>query len=351
MPWIDPHILDSVVYLYPSEAEADDGVHLGGSGFILGIFLNVGEYGVRCIVTNRHVIESGAMVVRINTVDGHRDIIPLDQARWFFHPEGDDLAVCPIKLGPMHQPNFVRADAFINRQTIESLEIGPGDDVYIPGRFINHEGKQRNLPSVRFGNISQMPWEPIVVDGRPQESFLIEARSISGYSGSPVFMHLPPSPMAPMMTGGRWSPEGRKLLKDGKLNFAGISKKRMEIPIPLGPWLLGVDFCHIRWDEPIWSRTRREPVNDDWYVKSNTGMMGVIPAWRLLDIIEGLEMKPLIDEAKKSAEKAVAASTPIELDVAASPKAGRASPVDNPEHKKDFNRLLSAAVRKHEPKD
>jgi hypothetical protein len=76
------------------------------------------------------------------------------------------------------------------------FDIGPGDDVFVVGRFINREGKQKNIPSVRFGNIAQMPGEPLFLDdGKELECFLIEGRSISGFSGSPVFIHI--SPEAP----------------------------------------------------------------------------------------------------------------------------------------------------------
>ncbi len=37
MPRIDDVLLDVIVYLYPSEAAAEDGEKLGGSGFLLGI--------------------------------------------------------------------------------------------------------------------------------------------------------------------------------------------------------------------------------------------------------------------------------------------------------------------------
>jgi len=50
------------------------------------------------------------------------------------------------------------------------------------GRFVNAEGRLRNVPTLRFGTIAQIPIEK--VDG--QVSFLVEARSIPGFSGTPV---------------------------------------------------------------------------------------------------------------------------------------------------------------------
>jgi hypothetical protein len=40
-------------------------------------------------------------------------------------------------------------DEFLaTKEKIEHHRVGPGDEVFMPGRFINHEGKQRNLPAV-----------------------------------------------------------------------------------------------------------------------------------------------------------------------------------------------------------
>jgi len=313
MPWIDPDVLDSTIYLYPSEAAAQDGERIGGTGFLIGVpvIARNREIGnVICVVTNKHVIDHGNTVARLNTHDQGTDIIPLDGLRWYTHPDGDDLAVCPIRLNSrVHKAKLISVRNFATKKTIEANGIGPGDDVFIVGRFINHEGKQRNLPSVRFGNIAQMPWEPIVIDGVAQESFLIEARSISGYSGSPVFGYV----MPPLDLG--LNPEIKKMIREGQLQMVNVNPKRADLPIPLGPWLLGINYCYIRWDEPIWSRITQKPVSEEWFVKSNTGMMGVIPSWRLLDILTGPEMKPLLDNAKKAVEEVTEVDAVIKLDV------------------------------------
>jgi len=74
----------------------------------------------------------------------------------------------------------------------DQIVLGYGDDIFMVGRFITFDGKQRNTPVVRFGQISMLPAEPVEVDGgRAQEEvFLVECRSIGGLSGSPVFVDL-----------------------------------------------------------------------------------------------------------------------------------------------------------------
>ncbi len=139
-----------------------------------------------------------------------------------------------------------------------------------------------------------MPWEPIVIEGHPQESFLVEALSISSYSGSPVYVYFP------QQVDSTINPEIKKMVTDGKLKLPGVSSKRVNIPMQIGPWLLGVDFCHIRCDEPLWSKITKKPISDDSFIKSNTGMMGVVPAWKLHEILEDPAMKPVLDEARKA---------------------------------------------------
>ena len=63
------------------------------------------------------------------------------------------------------------------------------------------DGGQKNTPSARFGNMSMMPEKPIRrADGILQESYLLEMRSINGYSGSPAFVHIPPLNLRPGAT-------------------------------------------------------------------------------------------------------------------------------------------------------
>src|SRR5438445_660680 len=68
-----------------------------------------------------------------------------------------------------------------------------GGTGFLLGWFISHSSKQTNQPLARFGNIAMMPGEK-VVDGRGLrvEAYLVEMRSLSGYSGSPVFVYLAP---------------------------------------------------------------------------------------------------------------------------------------------------------------
>lgn len=81
---------------------------------------------------------------------------------------------------------------------MRDLEILPGGEVFMIGRFVGHDGRQKNTPSVRFGNISRMRISD-AEEGADQnqeevdERFLIDCRSIPDYSGSPVFFMFDPA--------------------------------------------------------------------------------------------------------------------------------------------------------------
>lgn len=278
MPRIHNYIRDCVVYLYPSEDQAAQGEKIGGSGFLIQSRLACDpQSAVMFAVTNKHVIDKGATVIRLNRKDGRIAVAPYPKDRWITHPVGDDLAIVPITLEDHHQFSSIGREHFINQSVIDKYDIGIGDDVFVVGRFINHEGKQRNEPSLRFGNIAQMPGEKILQDtGFEQESFLVEAKSIGGYSGSPVFVHI---------LGLSSRPDRQR------------PQKMLIVPAPgIGPWLLGVDWGHLNLSEYVMDRGVRLPQN--WHVPSNTGMMGVVPAWKLEEMFQIDKVTTLLKQAE-----------------------------------------------------
>jgi hypothetical protein len=83
---------------------------------------------------------------------------------------------------------------FATEEIVSEHRIGIGDDVVIAGLFTQRHGQERNLPIVRSGIVASMPDEHLIDSrsGLPYHAFLIEARSIGGLSGSPVFAVLTP---------------------------------------------------------------------------------------------------------------------------------------------------------------
>jgi hypothetical protein len=195
LPRIPDEFLDCVVYLYPSESDAKNGTRVGGTGFLVAVPEENIPGGCAYVVTNDHVaVNAGA--IRFNTKHGSTAVLPVVPDQWSPHPAGDDVAVLLLGVVPAHfRYKALPMDRFsLTEKEIVDKDVGPGDDVFFMGRFISHDGQQRNVPVVRFGSIAMMPGEPIWQKDRSfwQESFLIEARSISGFSGSPVMLYIPP---------------------------------------------------------------------------------------------------------------------------------------------------------------
>jgi hypothetical protein len=256
VPRIHDSFLDCVLYLYKSREQAAKGERTGGTGFLVGmqserhtdrVFLYA--------VTNRHVVQRGSLFIRLNTKTGLTDILETAITHWHF-TDDQDIAVCPLALAPSHHKfKCVPANKFLTKETVLKENIGPGDDIFLVGRFMNHEGRQCNTPTVRFGNLSMMPLEPVghaSNQTRAQESFLGDVRAIAGYSGSPVFI-LP-----------------RLLDTSG-----GATVFTIRSP---DPWLLGVEWGYLNQDDPEWG-----PVGGG--VKENSGMTAIVPAWCLLELL------------------------------------------------------------------
>ncbi len=80
--------------------------------------------------------------------------------------------------------------------------------------------------------------------------------------------------------------------------------KRPKIGFRIDPFLLGINWCHILDREKPRSDLDDEPLRGiEWHVRTNTGMMGVIPVWRLWDIFESPEMKTLRDQLAEQLKK------------------------------------------------
>src|SRR5262249_24353303 len=159
---------------------------------------------------------------------------------WHLHPNGDDIAVFSIDLHGKDADFFsISTDHFITPEIMKDFDIGPGDDVFLVGRLVTLAGRQKNSPVARFGNISMMPdqEEPVLrEDGTEQVGFLIDSKSLSGFSGSPVFVIAPRACFYPDPI-----PKGLSLnrLAQGETPHTGLKAESIGISGTFGPWLLG----------------------------------------------------------------------------------------------------------------
>jgi hypothetical protein len=178
-------------------------------------------------------------------------------------PPGLDVRVIPTTM-------------FLTEENVKSGTVGPGDEVFITGLFTHYAGIDKNAPIVRSGNVAMLPMgdEKIDTNLGPMDAYMIEARSIGGISGSPVFVR--ETIQIPIATDGG---------------------KEKIISSPGSVFLLGL--IHGHWDIPP------EKKNDMHYAeaiggKVNLGIAIVVPAKKILEVINQEE---LMDARRDFAER------------------------------------------------
>lgn len=184
VPRIPAHALTTTVFLYRSIDDAISGNEVGGTGFLVGIETVIpGSFHVY-FVTNWHVACSGgASVVRVNKHGGGCDVFEYDPSEWQFLPSYD-IAVIPASLNSaIHDIGLIPLTGLLRKENKEKLRIGPGDDVFMVGRFVDHGDTNINMPAVRFGNISMDPAPIAQPNGIKADAYCIDMHSRSGFLG------------------------------------------------------------------------------------------------------------------------------------------------------------------------
>lgn len=162
-------------------------------------------------VTAEHVV-SGLVSkgfepwLRVNRLDGTVEETKVPADAWWFHPDGErhptDVAALPANLPSGGSEAYELMAVALNGDNsvaatpdvIRERAIGVGEEIAIVGLFRNHYGQEKNIPIVRIGNIAAMPEEPVQTKYCGYtDAYLVEARSISGLSGSPVFVNMAPT--------------------------------------------------------------------------------------------------------------------------------------------------------------
>jgi hypothetical protein len=268
MPRIPDSVLDCVVFLYPSIETAKAGTPTGATGFVVTVpSTGHPDLGYCYVVTNAHVIQHGRTVVRVNLVNGATDARDL-AGSWECHPDGDDIAIAPIGRSDRFLMRGLLSTRLITHDYFARANVGIGDEVYLVGRFVSYDGQDKNLPVVQRGTVaSRIGTIENPETGHQQLSILVELRSMSGYSGSPVFLDI----------------------------YEGS--------------LLGINFCHLPVRLPV--RFGAEGEETEYYVKMPSGMAAVVPAWKLTDLLEQFVKQRESDDELIARERK---RSPVELD-------------------------------------
>jgi hypothetical protein len=178
--------------------ETDD-LNPQATAFFVTVRSSVQNAGSYCyVVTARHAANNlkGPLWLSANTPSGKVLLEPDFQERhWYLHPTDPtaDVAVTPFGVTPDMDLVTVSCGAMLTPQKIRDYEIGVGDEVFFPGLFYDIPGSTQNTPILRHGNLAMFPADQVQVDLQNGKSefmdvYLVEARSIKGLSGSPVFV-------------------------------------------------------------------------------------------------------------------------------------------------------------------
>jgi hypothetical protein len=362
VPKIPVNVLNAVFYLYESYDDAKAGRNPGGTGFIVG--WNKGPRTAPYhyyAVTNWHVAVDASdpdsppcPVIRLNTKNNQTEIINLKPKDWHYIPQGPDIAVVPIEIdSTILKWSYVPTDMFAEVDDIQSGRVGIGDDVFMAGLFIDHDGEAVNVPSSRFGNVSVLPtpFSKIAqLTGFEAPAYILDMHSRSGFSGSPVFLYRTPgqdltTPIYRQFTVDiSRPPMSRRPLDSHDIRIFGET-------IFL---FLGIHFGQFaeEWETgerkpgAAWESKKRGLIQEGPFVKGWSGMTTVMPAWYITHVLEE------IPEIIKMREKK-------EAEVARRPRPKRPDPektkkqkdnTSNPNHLDDFKRLVDVAARKR-PQD
>lgn len=181
--------------------KSGEGLQLAGTAFFVSVPLEITDLQVVYLITAKHVIEAVTkksidqkVYLRMNLKQGQANFVESPIANWIFHPHETNVDVAILNWAPpqdVFDYRIIPHTMAATKEIMQKEEIGVGDDVFLTGLFANHYGMQRNLPIIRIGNIAAMPEEKVhTQDLGDIDAYLVEARSIGGLSGSPVFAYL-----------------------------------------------------------------------------------------------------------------------------------------------------------------
>ena len=231
-------------------------------------------------VTARHVahdLTGKKVAFQVNSEDGTKTEVESILPVWYFHPDTD---IALTALGSLRGYDVlpVSTRSFVTDPVIAEQNIGIGDDVFSVGLFIHAPGNKRNTPIIRMGNIAMLPHDQIWIDMGDESKFvdayLLEARSIGGISGSPVFVRPSKFVRAP-------NESGVEVLVGG---------------VGGSPFLLGLMHGH-------WDIKESEINKTDWKHDAkrgvNSGISIVIPAQRILDLLNDPKLAAMREKGDK----------------------------------------------------
>lgn len=194
-------MLSSVAFLGTQDAAEEPEYH--GTGFFVQLMHEEpwkATVGLRYLVTVRHVVagdpkrpgsglrHARAPFAQYRNLMGDTSAVALSGLRWHYpDDESVDLAVCYL---PVNSPRdlALAEDMLLKDDEFSEFGFGIGDETVSVSLF-GFKGKARSpVPILRVGNIAMVPPHKVQSEFGEVEGYLIESRSLSGFSGAPVFV-------------------------------------------------------------------------------------------------------------------------------------------------------------------
>lgn len=195
---IPDDLTDCTIFVSPDYGVSAESRRFGGTAFFISVPDGTQSSGQRiCLVTARHVgenLNAKKFTIRQNTTKGGSEWIEVEaNVTWWFHPDDTaaDVALLSFSIPPHSdlKAKIIPSSMFATDDDFASGKIGLGSEVSIVGLFTQMAGTTRNFPIVRSGNIAMLPTERVETERYgPADLHLIDATSVNGLSGSPVFV-------------------------------------------------------------------------------------------------------------------------------------------------------------------
>jgi hypothetical protein len=235
-------------------------------------------------VTNQHVLIDERtrtwfpnIWLRLNTRAGGSEFVPIALQAFPFgknlfpsHEPGVDLAL--IQIGPLDPSRFdlMLLPTAIITTAADQTKVSPGTDLFFSGMFSEYLGSTKMEPIVRFGRVAMLPQEKVNFYGVTEDLMLAEVFSFGGNSGSPVFYY-----------------EGMERENGNAIVFGAPTMKLAGV---MQGFFLGNEH-------PIGSAAAsggaavQTPQGAIPVFPPNSGIAAVIPAQKILDILDYPELK------------------------------------------------------------
>jgi len=278
MAHIASELSDVVIFLF-----AGNPLQPIGTAFVVGFPVpGKDDVAVPLIVTAKHVVADHPHILgRFSTQTGtNTAFVRYDvqkmrtEGDYWEHPDdGVDISVFRSLHYDETKYKVFPRNLIATLEVVKTEEIAQGDRVVFPALLVNFVGSAKNYPVLRNGAIALMPEEKVpmqyLIGSRvvrtQQEVLLLDATSIPGASGAPIFL---------------W-PGPRN--KGNTLMLGGGS-----------PYLLGV--MHGFYPAAPRELVEVHTAGSTQMYAENSGIAIAFPSWRLHEILEREDLRKRIED-------------------------------------------------------